>query len=215
MNYLELVNSVLVRLREQEVDSVNDNAYSKLIGKFVNDAKRNVEDAYPWNALTDTLSATTTPDVFNYVLVGSGQRFRILDVLNDTSNSVLTLAPGQWMNERFLLTTAAKGSPAYYNFNGVDSNGDTQVDVYPIPGGAFELRFNIIKPQPPLVNNSDSMLVVPEPVEFLAYAKALAERGEDGGLNVNEAYVLYQQSLADAIAIETSRYIEEQYWTTP
>lgn len=212
MTYLELVNSVLVRLREQEVDSVSDNAYSKLIGKFVNDAKRNVEDAYPWNALTDTLSATTDADVFNYVLVGSGQRFRILDVLNDTSNSFLTLAPGKWMDEKFLLTTAAKGSPKYYNFNGVDANGDTQVDLYPIPDQAYNLRFNIIKPQAPLANDTDSLLVVSEPVEFLAYAKALAERGEDGGLNVNEAYVLYQQSLADAIAIETGRYVEEQEW---
>ena len=214
MTYLELVNSVLVRLREQEVDSVDDNAYSKLIGKFVNDAKRNVEDAYPWNALADTLSATTDTDVFNYVLVGSGQRFRVLDVLNDTSNSMLTLAPTKWMDEKFLLTTAAKGSPKYYNFNGVDANGDTQVDLYPIPDQAYDLRFNIIKPQAPLSNNSDSLLVVSEPVEFLAYAKALAERGEDGGLNVNEAYVLYQQSLADAIAIETGRYIEEQEWVS-
>ena len=212
MTYLELVNSVLRRLRESEVDSVDDNAYSKMIGEFVNDAKRNVEDAYPWNALSDTLSATTTADIFNYVLVGSGQRFRILDVLNDTSNAAMTLVPTKWMDEKFLLTTAAKGSPKYYNFNGVDANGDTQVDLYPIPNAAYDLRFNIIKPQVPLSADSDSLLVVPEPVIFLTYAKALAERGEDGGLNVNEAYVLYQQSLADAITIETSRYIEEQEW---
>ena len=40
MTYLQLVNSVLRRLRENEVDSVNQNNYSKLIGEFVNDAKR-------------------------------------------------------------------------------------------------------------------------------------------------------------------------------
>ena len=212
MTYLELVNSVLRRLRVTEVDTVAETAYSKMIGEFVNDAKRNVEDAYPWNALTDTLSATTTADIFNYVLVGSGQRFRVLDVLNDTSNSAMTLAPTKWMDEKFLLTTAAKGSPLYYNFNGVDENGDTQVDLYPIPNAAYNLRFNIIKPQANLVNNTDRLLVVEEPVIFLAYAKALAERGEDGGLSSNEAYALYKQSLSDAIAIETSRYVEEQEW---
>jgi hypothetical protein len=212
MTYLELVNSVLRRLRETEVSSVSDNAYSKMIGEFVNDAKRNVEDAYPWNALSETLSATTTADIFNYVLTGSGQRFRIIDVLNDTSNSMLTLAPTKWMDEKFLLTTAAKGSPAYFNFNGVNSNGDTQVDLYPIPNGAYDIRFNIIKPTLPLTTNSSRLLVVEEPVIFLAYAKALAERGEDGGLATNEAYVLYQQSLADAIAIESGRYLEEQEW---
>ncbi len=212
MTYLEIVNSVLRRLRETEVSSVSDNAYSKMIGEFVNDAKRNVEDAYPWNALSETLSATTTADVFNYVLTGSGQRFRVLDVINDTSNAVMTLAPTQWMDKQFLVNSPAKASPTYYNFNGVDSNGDTQVDLYPIPNGAYDLRFNIIKPTVPLASNTDRLMVVEEPVIFLAYAKALAERGEDGGLSSNEAYGLYKQSLADAIAIETGRYIEEQQW---
>ena len=69
--YIQLVNEVLVRLREREVTSVNDTAYSKLIGKFVNDAKRQAEDAYNWNALSTTLTADTTPGIFNYVLEGS------------------------------------------------------------------------------------------------------------------------------------------------
>ena len=127
MNYIQLVNSVLRRLRETEVSSVADNAYSKLIGEFVNDAKRQAEDAYPWNSLSETLTASTATDIFNYVLVGSGQRFRVIDVLNDTSNSVLNNATTRWMNEQFLLTSVQKGSPAYYNFNGTNSNGDTQV----------------------------------------------------------------------------------------
>jgi hypothetical protein len=214
MTYLELVNSVLRRLRESEVDTVDATLYTKMIGEFVNDAKRNVEDSYPWNALSETLSATTTSAIFNYVLEGSGQRFRILDVLNDTSNSMMTLAPTTWMDEKFLLTTPATGAPQYYNFNGVDTNGDTQVDLYPIPNAAYDIRFNIIKPQVPLSANADKLLVVPEPVIFLAYAKALAERGEDGGIMSNEAHVLYKQSLADAIAIESNRYIEEQYWVS-
>jgi hypothetical protein len=212
MNYIQLVNSVLRRLRETEVSSVADNAYSKMIGEFVNDAKRQTEDAYPWNALSDTLTAVTGADVFNYVLVGSGQRFRVIDVLNDTSNSILVNAPTRWMDEKFLLTTAQKGSPAYYNFNGVNSNGDTQVDLYPIPNGVYNIRFNIIKPQVPLATDSATLLVPHEPVVFNAVARALAERGEDGGIQSGEMYTLYRQSLGDAIAIETGRYIEEQAW---
>ena len=92
MNYIQLVNDVLIRLREPEASSVSDNAYVKLIAKFVNDSKRVVEDSYNWNALSDTLSATTTADVFNYVLVGSGQRFRVIDVINDTQNAFVELA---------------------------------------------------------------------------------------------------------------------------
>jgi hypothetical protein len=212
MNYLELVNDVLIRLREPEATSVSDNAYVKLIAKYVNDSKRQVEDSYNWNALSETLSATTTADVFNYVLVGTGQRFRVIDVLNDTSNRVLRNAPTNWMNEMFLITTPLKGAPEYYNFNGTDNNGDTQVDLFPIPNGAYDIRFNVIRPQVPLALNSDTLLVPHEPVILGALARAQAERGEDGGVQTAETYVLYNQSLADAIALESGRYIEESAW---
>ena len=212
MNYISLVNSVLRRLRETEVSSVEDNAYSKLIGEFVNDAKRQVEDAYAWNALSETLSASTTDGIFNYVLEGSGQRFRMIDVLNDTSNSVVQNATTRWMNEQFLLTSVQRGSPAYYNFNGTDSNGDTQVDLFPIPNGVYEIRFNIIKPQVALSADADTLLVPSEPVIFNATARAIAERGEDGGILAGEMAFIYNQSLADAIAIESGRYIEESAW---
>lgn len=211
-NYIQLVNDVLIRLREPEASSVSDTKYVKLIARFVNDSKRQVEDSYNWNALSETLSATTTADVFNYVLVGSGQRFRVIDVLNDTDNWFLTNAPTVWMDQQFLLTTAQKGSPQYYNFNGTNSNGDTQVDLFPIPNGTYNLRFNIIKPQEPLVNNADVLLVPHEPVILGALARAQAERGEDGGVQSGETYVLYRQSLADAISLESNRYIEESQW---
>ena len=211
-NYIQLVNDVLVRLREPEASSVGDTPYVKLIARYVNDSKRMVEDAYNWNALSETLSATTTADVFNYVLVGSGQRFRVIDVLNDTDNWFLRNASTVWMDQQFLLTTPQKGSPLYYNFNGTDNNGDTQVDLFPIPNGAYNLRFNIIKPQEPLVNNADILLVPHEPVILGALARAQAERGEDGGVQSGETYSLYRQSLSDAISLEANRYIEETYW---
>jgi len=212
MNYIQLVNDVLIRLREPEATSVSDNAYVKLIARYVNDSKRVVEDSYNWNALSDTLSATTTADVFNYVLVGSGQRFRIIDVINDTQNTFVEVASTKWMDQQFLMTTPQKGSPAYYNFNGTNSNGDTQVDLYPIPNGAYNLRFNIIKPQVPLAVNADTLLVPEEPVILGALARAQAERGEDGGVQAGETYQLMKQSLADAIALESGRYLEESEW---
>lgn len=212
MNYISAVNSVLRRLRETEVSSVADNAYSKMIGEFVNDAKRQVEDSYSWNALSDTLSAVTATDIFNYVLVGSGQRFRIMDVINDTDDFFLKYQTTNEMNRLFLMTSSEKGSPRYYNFNGVDANGDTQVDLYPIPDGVYNVRFNIIKPQLPLDTDASRLLVPHEPVIFNACARAFAERGEDGGIASGEMYALYNQSLADAIAIESSRYLEEGEW---
>jgi len=210
--YLELVNDVLVRLRENEVTSVNDTAYSKLISKFVNDGKRQVEDAYNWNALSETLTVSTTANLFNYVMTNAGIRFRVFDVINDTSDWFMDNASTSDMNNKFLNQTPELGSPRYYNFNGVDSNGDTQVDLYPIPNGTYTINFNIIKPQAQLALNSDQIKVPDEPVIFLAYAKALAERGEDGGLSSSEAYALYQTSLADHVANEGNHYPDEFTW---
>lgn len=211
-SYIQLVNEVMIRLREREVTSVNDTAYSKLIGKFVNDAKRQAEDAYNWNALSTTLTADTTPGIFNYVLEGSGQRFRMIDVINDSSDYILRNVPTAEMDRLFLTTSSDRGEPRYYNFNGTNTNGDTQVDVYPIPDTVYNLRFNIIRPQPPLSLNSDVLLIPHEPVIFGAVARAMAERGEDGGMDSNAMYALYQQSLGDAIALESGRYIEESAW---
>jgi hypothetical protein len=209
--YLETVNDVLIRLRENEVTAVTDSAYSKLISKYVVDAQRQVEDSYNWNALTNTLTMVTVPTLFNAVLVGAGVRFRLLDVIDDDNNTILTYRPSKEMNDLFL-TTPQSGKPLYYNFNGVSPEGDTQVDLYPIPDGAYTIRFNIIQPQDPLQFDADKLLVPAEPVIFLAYAKALAERGEDGGMASSEAYQLYQTSLADHISNESNLFQEEFIW---
>ena len=212
MTYLELVNDVLIRLRENEVDSVNATPYSKLIGKFVNDAKRLVEDSYQWNALSETLTVTTSNDLFNYVMTGSGQRFKVIDVINSEGDLFLEYVPFHVMNNWFLNQSPQKGTPMYYNFNGVDESGDTQVDVFPIPDGAHTLFFNIYKPQDSLSVNSTRVKVPSEPVAKYAYAFAVAERGEDGGIAAQEATALADASLSDHIAIENGRYRDEYLW---
>jgi hypothetical protein len=146
-------------------------------------------------------------------MTGSGQRFRVFDVINSEKNWFLTYETTSKMNDLFLNEDIKKGSPEKYNFNGVDSNGDTQVDLYPIPDGIYNIYFNIIKPQDTLSASSDVIKVPSEPVILLAYAKALAERGEDAGLSGGEAYSLYRDSLADHVSIESGRYPEETIWT--
>jgi hypothetical protein len=210
--YLDVVNNVLRRLREPTVTSVNDTDYSAMIGVFVNDAKREVEDAYDWNALSDTLTAVTSAGVFNYVLVGSKTRFRVIDVLNDTKDFELKYAPTTWMNRQYLITDTQDGEPLYYNFNGVDTNGDTQVDLYPVPDGVYNIRFNLTIPQADLSADNDRILVPDHLVAMLAHSKAIAERGEDSGLVSSEAYQMYRLALADAVAIERNHYKEETIW---
>lgn len=61
LTYLQLVNQVLQALRESSVNSVQDNSYSKLIGKWINDAKRQVEDAWDWQVLNATSNFSLVP----------------------------------------------------------------------------------------------------------------------------------------------------------
>lgn len=212
--YLDIVNDVLKRLREPTVTSVGDTDYSRMIGVLVNDSKREIEDAYDWNALADTLTANTTEDVFNYVLVGSRTRFRVIDVYNDTKDWEMAYRPTTWMNRQFTVTQVQKNAPTFYNFNGVDENGDTQVDVFPIPDGTYSLRFNLTIPQADLVADNDRILVPSHLVAMLTYAKAIAERGEDSGVLSSEAYQMYRLALSDAVAIERNHYLEETVWVS-
>jgi hypothetical protein len=214
--YVDVVNSVLRRLREPTVITVNDTPYSSMIGVLVNDAKREVEDATEWNVLASTVTVSTVAGTYNYTLTGAGTRFRVVDVMNDTSNVFVQNATTSWMNQQFLFTADTdRGTPMYYNFNGVDENGDTQVDLFQRPDGVYSIRFNLIIPQAPLSTDSTRILVPDHLVSMLAYAKAIAERGEDGGNLASEAYALYKNALANEVAIERNRYGEEVNWTAP
>jgi hypothetical protein len=66
--------------------------------------------------------------------------------------------------------------------------------------------------QAELSSDATVLLVPSHPVVLGAYARALVERGEDGGLVSSEAYALYKSSLADHIAIESTRYTENECW---
>lgn len=212
MTYLELVNKVLLRLRETEVENVATTSYTKLIGEFVNEAKAQVENAWDWSALRTTLTLTTTSGVFNYELNGSKNNFKVLDVLNDTSNFVMQYKSGSWFNEQFLLTTPETGEPSFYNFNGVSSDGDTQVDLYPIPDGVYSLRFNITQRNAVLVNDTDTVVIPTRPIILFATAMAIEERGEDGGQQSINAYGAAQSALSDEIALDAARHPEDVVW---
>jgi len=209
MTYLELVNKVLVRLREDQVATVNQTAYSSLIGEFVNDALRMAEDAWNWSALRTTITVNTSEDIFNYILTSSGNRAIILDVVNDTSNYFMHYKDQHWFNNTFLNVTPAKGSPTYYTFNGVDSNGDTQVDLYPIPNGNYTLRFNAILRTPELSSDADEVIIPTMPIIHMAVALATRERGESGGNMTPELFASADRMLSDAIALDANKHPEE------
>lgn len=212
MTYLQLVNSVLRRLREDEVSSVSQTSYSRLVGEFVNDAKRSVEDSYDWTALRTTLTVSTIDSVFNYTLIGSQNKMKILDVINDTSNFFMQYKPSRWMDRAFLINDVPVGTPQFYSFNGVDSNGDNGVDLYPKPDKVYQVRFNVVLRTHDFTTDSDILAIPSSPVVQLATALGARERGETGGTSAAELFGLADRTLADAIAFDAAQHPEETIW---
>jgi len=210
MTYLELVNDVLVRLRETTVSTVSETSYSSLIGKFVNDAKRQIEDAFAWNVLGTTITLSTTAGTYSYALTGAGQKFQVVDVINATSNIGMKNIDFASMNRKQNFSTPVSGIPYEYAFDGVDGNYDTKVTIYPRPDGVYSIPFSLTVPQATLTADSTVVAVADTLVAQNAYARALVERGEDGGLSSSEAYQLYKAMLSDYIALEGTRYPENQ-----
>jgi hypothetical protein len=210
MTYLELVNDVLIRLREPTVATFTATPYSTLIGKFVNDAKRQIEDAFSWNILGTTITITTSAGTYSYALTGSGQKFQVIDVLNTTSNIAMKNIDFASMNRKQNFSTPVSGIPSEYAFDGVNGSYDTKVNIYPRPDGVYTIPFSLSVPQATLTLDQTVVLVPDVLVVQNAYSRALVERGEDGGLSSSEAFLLYKSMLSDYIALEGTRYPENQ-----
>jgi len=210
MTYLELINDVLIRLREPVVTANNQTAYSTLIGKFVNDAKRQIEDTFSWNVLGQTITVTTASSTASYSLTGAGQKFQVMDVINTTSNVGLINITFVDMNRKLNFTPLVNSIPTEFAFDGVDASYDTKVNLYPIPDGVYTIKFALTVPQATLAADSTVVSVPDVLVAQNAYARALIERGEDGGTSSSEAFLLYKAMLSDHIALESTRYPENQ-----
>ena len=161
------------------------------------------------------LTVTTSAGVFAYELTGAGDDIKLLDAINDTSNNFLTYKTASEFNNYYLNTNPNQGSPRYYSFNGIDDNGDTIVEVFPPPNGVYTLRFNIVERQAELSDEADVLRCPAKPVEMLAYAKAVEERGEDGGQSALSAYATANRVLNDALSLDQAKHPEELIWTAP
>jgi len=212
--FLSLVNDVLVRLREPQVNAVTDTTLSTLVGKFVNDAKRECADAYDWDAFNTSVTITTTASQYTgYTLTGAGTRFRVTNVLDITDYSSLTPTTVDKIERRVYSSASPQNAdPSEYAFNGVNSNGDTQVMFWPIPVGVNSIRFSLVVPESDMTSDTDTTKLPKEPIVLGALARALVDRGEDGGLSVSECYGLAKKALADVIAIELARSPENDAW---
>jgi len=219
MTYREVINEVLIRLRETPIasdwsGSINNSStvsdYNKVIGALVNDAKRSIESYHDWQILRETVNITTVADTKNYSL-SSGQEFKIIDVINNaTGNELLQVSRAYLNRERY--PTASTGEPHYYGFNGADSSNNLKVDLSPTPSKAETISFDIVKYQDALTTASTVVKIPTKPLILGAYARALSERGEDGGTQSSIAAQEAASSISQAIMMDAGNTQFESDW---
>lgn len=200
MTYLAMVNKILTRMRENRVGSLSGaSEYVQLVQLLVKEAVDEVETAWSWNCLNTTIPLTLVGGTHTYSLSDLGDSFIVTSVWNDTKNYPINFpVTSDFINTQF--GTTSSSSPSACGIYGVDSNGDPQLRFYPTPSDADSVTV-YVKQNSVYTGSDDDVILAPwEPVYQCAIWKAVSERGEDGGVSVEESYMTYQNILGTYIA---------------
>lgn len=220
--YLELVNDVLVRLREAQVGSVATNSYSTLIGKYVNDAKRMVEDAWDWESLLTSIDVPILVGTLTYTLSTLNERARLLKTVDnpyipmafDTTSGdkfQLLLRPLDWVLEQVNLQNIPQyqDKPIFFAIRKLP--GGVSIFLLETPTATRTWTLYFIDPSDDLSADSDVLSIPYAPVVQIALDYALNERGEE----IGEPGTTVQQKafthIANAVAIDAQ---EQTHKTT-
>lgn len=216
MTYLQLINAVLLRLREQAVTTIDANEYTESVAAMINEAKREVEDAWDWSHLRTYVDLTMVDGQAEYSLTGCNERSRIMYAFNTTKK----IPMGWYRNQGYLDMVQAmgpvSGSPTHFNVAPYDTTTDTmKLRLWPTPdsGAAGEVvRVYVVAPQADLSSASTVLKVPHDPVVQGAYLRAINERGEDQGRLSESQALIYQNSLGSHIAIDANKFSDETTW---
>ena len=219
MTFREAINEVLIRLREDTISSnwsgdINDSstvtAYQKVIGALINDSKRSIESYHDWLVLRQTVDVSTVASTKNYNL-SSGQDFKILDVVNNSTGTQLIQVSKAYLNN-IKYPTDPTGEPLYYGFNGADTSNNLKVDLSPIPTAAQTISFDIVKYQD-VLTEADTVIKIPsKPLILGAFARAVSERGEDGGTQSSLAAQEAANAISQAVMVDSGNVQFESDW---
>lgn len=222
MTYLDLVNKVLVRLREDQIDAslLDANPYTRSIGAHVNDAKRAVEDSWQWSQLRQMEAVNITQGQVVVALPNSADKIITLKSLLVAQNgNFLRMVPNDRMkywNANSANQAVQENPPAYYSFYPDDpATGNQQIELFPPSNANYTLEIDRVQHQDELVAADDRLRVPSLPVYALATALASRERGEVGGTPTSELFSMADNYLSDAIAYDSSKFPEELVFFTP
>jgi hypothetical protein len=227
---LTLVNNVLERLREDTVTSVSDNVYSKLIARFINDAKADLEDInYEWSVYVTEIDFTILADssTTTYTATGTNERSWLMRDFHDdrvpaaydiTANEVGQLmdAPHKVLKRQQQLDNNTSRTAIYPKAFAIKNNatgsGFELEIIDPVGTGetARSWRSYWYVPQDDLAidgtDDATSILLPNRPIEMRAIYYALNERGEEmgepGGVAEGRAGVALSAALENDMQVQ-------------
>lgn len=217
MTYLDLVNAVLVRLREKKVSALDINPFVSLIQATVNDAKVAVEDAWDWSQQRAYEELQIALGGQTLILPDSADNnYQIHNILNKQGGYYL-----QYQYQPYLFgqyrdaanTPVPQGPPRYWTWGVDDPNtGNKTLELFQPSDNIYNLIIYRSKRQSLLSLKDDRLKVPAMPVVQLAVAMASRERGEIGGTPTGELFNVAERYLSDAIAYDSAKFANEMDW---
>jgi hypothetical protein len=214
MNYLDLMNKVLTRLRENEANTGNyaSDPFYRSIGAFVNDAKLEVEDAWRWSQNRGQVQVGILQGESIIELPESlDNNYQILSIKHVEQSNFLKPVSSHWMQRQYR-TEVPEGQPQYYSWYFDSSFGNKQIRILAPPNANAQFEVYFHRRGPELVEPDDTLAIPAMPVYLLALAYAATERGEVRGLTTSEHFSIARSALSDAIAYDTAQFPQELDW---
>ncbi len=220
---LTLVNNILERLREDPVTSISDNVYAKLVARFLNDAKADMEDiSYEWSQYITEKDLTILADssTTTYAVTGTNERSwlmrdfqedRVPAAYDITTGEVGQLfdCPYKILKREQNLTIDGSTTATYPNLFALKSNatGDGfEIEItYPVDStlSARSWRTYWYIPQDDMAldgsDDNTAFLLPSRPIELQAIFYCLNERGEEMGEPGGVASARAKAALAAAL----------------
>ena len=217
MTYLDLVNAVLVRLREKKITTVDANPFTAVIGALVNDAKDSCEAAWNWSQLRQPIPVLVGNGVDTFIVPDSFDNdYQILSMLNLQTGNYVRYTPQPYLRIRYrdsFTNPVASGEPMWWTWGTDDAaTGNKTVELFQPSNAAYNFILDRVAHQAYMSIATTRLLIPSQPVIQLATALASRERGEIGGTPTSELFAMADRYLSDAIAYDTAKWPEEMDW---
>ena len=208
MTFLELVNHIMSRLREQTVTTLNATTFSTMITNLTKDAYKIIEDAHDWSALREEVTVNTVASEPTVIITDTPPDSMIYYAYI-AGDKELYRRTTPWL-ARQRINGISEGSPTSYILTGTDSvTGALKATLVDTPDDVYTITFDVCKRGSCPLLDDDVVLLPTDPILHLALAFATRERGETGGTAAQEYLQIANLSLGQAIARDANHRPDE------